>query len=95
MYHLFPTRRSRKLTSALKAAEFDYKNADHTLTLLTMGIEVEFVDGDKIQLVHNAARAQSQQLAVEGVIFIKEIQDIARSTADQGSINICSYINLV
>ena len=46
--------------------------------LRSMGIHIEFVDGEKLQLVHNAGTAYSEQLGVEGVIFMKEITEHAK-----------------
>ncbi|KAL5250938.1 hypothetical protein ACHWQZ_G016615 [Mnemiopsis leidyi] len=68
----------RTITSSLKASNFDYKNPEHVAVLRSMGIHIEFVDGEKLQLVHNAGTAYSEQLGVEGVIFMKEITEHAK-----------------
>ena len=70
--------RPRTITSSLKASNFDYKNPEHVAVLRSMGINIEFVDGEKLQLVHNSGTAYSEQLGVEGVIFMKEISEHAK-----------------
>ena len=49
---------------------------------------MEYVDGNNIRLIHSYARAQSQKLAVEGVIFMKEIQDFASSITSNGKVGV-------
>ena len=46
-----------------------------------MGINIEMMDGEKLQLVHYSATAYSEQLGVEGVIFMKEITEHAKQIA--------------
>ena len=85
--------RPRTITSALKASNFDYKNPEHVAILRSMGINIEFMDGEKLQLVHNSATAYSDQLGVEGMIFMKEITDHAKQMA-QGTI-LFNFVGLV
>ena len=46
--------RPRSLTSALKPESFDVNNPEHVTTLLSMGITINVVDKEKVQLVHNS-----------------------------------------
>lgn len=73
----------RTITQHLGVAEFDPQDPDHINTLRTMGIQLEKVVGNKVQLVHNTGKAFSEQLAVEGMIFMKEIMEHAKIKEDE------------
>ncbi|EDO36928.1 predicted protein [Nematostella vectensis] len=70
----------------LRAEQFVPGNSEHLSLLKSMGITVAQTKEGKIQLMHTASSAFSQQEAEEGIKFMQEMIELAKQRNDQGDI---------
>ena len=71
-----PTKKIQK--RRLLATEFQSNNSEHLALIKEMGIAIMALDDGRVQLVHTAANAKSEQDSEEGIIFMQEMIELSR-----------------
>ena len=71
--HTYSAKRKRLTPPRLSINSLDFKNPDHLKILTELGIVVQVVEGDKVQVSHNMAKANSPEDAEEGWYLMQDI----------------------
>ncbi|XP_064458121.1 ER degradation-enhancing alpha-mannosidase-like protein 3 isoform X2 [Ornithodoros turicata] len=67
----------------LHASEFEASKKDHLNLVKKMGVFVTLMADGRIQLIHNAAQAETQEDAQEGLLFMQEMIELAKQQNNQ------------
>ncbi|KAM7305706.1 ER degradation-enhancing alpha-mannosidase-like protein 3 isoform X2 [Ixodes scapularis] len=67
----------------LHASQFEASKKEHLNLVKKMGVFVTLMADGRIQLIHNAAQAESQEDAQEGLLFMQEMIELAKQQNHQ------------
>ncbi|XP_037559321.1 ER degradation-enhancing alpha-mannosidase-like protein 3 [Dermacentor silvarum] len=70
-------------TRRLHASQFEANKKEHLNLVKKMGVFVTLMSDGRIQLIHNAAQAESPEDAQEGLLFMQEMIELAKQQNQQ------------
>ncbi|KAL3218637.1 hypothetical protein MRX96_031448 [Rhipicephalus microplus] len=70
-------------TRRLHASQFEANKKEHLNLVKKMGVFVTLMSDGRIQLIHNAAQAESPEDAQEGLLFMQEMIELAKHQNQQ------------
>lgn len=71
-------------TRRLHASQFEASKKEHLNLVKKMGVFVTLMSDGRVQLIHNAAQAESPEDAQEGLLFMQEMIELAKHQNQQG-----------